>query len=193
MCVMLVFLACQTDMSTWQRYENVYYHFALRFPPEYRYCLNVICMNEIPEDAIGGFVLFSELNFQVLNVQPYFNALELSAVEYGQASLDLNRRYHENAEDVYSQEELISFAGQEAYSFLSNGRFEERGGSLSTTEDGHMSLVSDSASYEAPTLDLDLDGVYRVVYVDYGDYIYRILYKDDSSIKEIMETFEFVE
>ena len=104
-----------------QPYSNGHYQFSISYPENYSYCLNDFCYNEIPEEAITLFLLKNKVGAKVLSMQMYVNLTEMSAVDYGTRSLELNRQNSVDLKEAYSQEDEISFAGEKAYTFLVRG------------------------------------------------------------------------
>ena len=188
LCLTLVLLsACApsaaVDTSTWQNYQNEYYSFQISYPEDYSYCLNAYCINEIPADALSTFTVLNTTNSAVLSVQPYKNALGMTAVEYGEKVAEYN-------EGVYD-EGTSEFAGQNAFAFTTDEGFYEPGGARGVTEDGHISLEYDAEATEIPFVGVNASS--RVIYMDYEGYFYRITYSDNEENEVIAETFEFLE
>lgn len=188
LCLALVLLSgcapsAAVDTAGWQNYQNTYYSFQISYPEDYSYCLNSYCINSIPEDALSTFTLLDAAGDSVLSIQPYYNALGLTAVEYGAKAAAYN-------DYVYDEESTV-FAGQEAFSFMTGGSFYEPGGVSGITEDGHMSLQYNETAIQIPFV--ELSEVSQVIYADYGDYFYRITYSDNEDAQAIAESFEFLE
>ncbi|MFA5789096.1 MAG: hypothetical protein WC924_04500, partial [Candidatus Gracilibacteria bacterium] len=172
------------DTSAWQSYQNQYYHFQISYPEGTFYCFNAYCVNQIPEDALATFTVLNTLGETVLSIQPYKNELGMTAVEYGKKAAD----YNENIRDAGS----TTFAGQDAFGFTTDEGFYEPGGARGVTEDGHMSLTYDAAATEIPFVEISETS--QVIYVDYGDYFYRITYRaDDEEVEAMVGSFEFLE
>lgn len=174
-------------------YENSYYDFSIDFPETYSYCINDFCYNELTDDLLTSFTLKDESGNGILQVQPYTNLLEMSAVEFGKRSLELNRANSDTLDDIYSEEEEITFAGQKAFTFLAENGFEERGGAMSADENGYIAIVDNPEAYLDPNFSLELTGTYRVIYLDSGNYFYRIIYPDQEEVQEIVDSFEFIQ
>lgn len=186
LCLSFVFLSACTspvDTSTWDNYQNSFYHFQVSYPKDYSYCLNDYCFNEIPEDVMGTFYLLDEFKDISLTVQPYKNELGMSAMEYGALAAD----YNEGVSDI----ETITFAGQDALAFTTESSFLEPGGVRGATETGYISLTYNADATELPSVNISEKS--RVIYVDFGDYFYRIVYSDDEKAKTLLDTFKFIE
>lgn len=195
--VLTVFLsACSSGPAlelNAQTYSNSHYLFSIGFPENYSYCLNYYCINEIPEEAITQFLLRDSVGSKVLSMEMYVNLTEMSAVDYAKRSLELNSQNSKNLKEAYSAEEIISFAGEEAYSFLASDGFEERGGSMGMDELGYIALVPNKSTEVSPAFSFNFPGQeYRVVYTGYDQFIYRILYLESEQTESIIETFEFI-
>lgn len=188
LCLALVLLSgcapsAAVDTSGWQNYRNEYYSFQINYPEGYSYCLNAYCINEIPEDALSTFMLLNVEKSAILSVQPYKNALGMTAMEYGEQTAAYN--------EVAYDEETIDFAGQDAFAFTTEEGFYEPGGTRGITEDGHISLLYDAAATEIPFVGVNAKS--RVVYLDYEGYFYRIVYSINEENEAIVGTFEFLE
>lgn len=177
-----------------QRYSNSHYQFSIGFPENYTYCLNFYCINEIPEDVITLFLLKDKVGSKVVSMEMYVNLTEMGAVDYAKRSLEFNRQNSGPLKEAYSEEREITFAGEEAYTFLASDGFEERGGSMGIDEKNYIALVLDESTEVTPAFSFNFPGQeFRVIYVDHGPYIYRILYLDNEETEAVVESFEFLE
>lgn len=180
-----------TETVALQSYSNAYYGFSLEFTEDYSYCLNDYCINTVPEDAIGTFSLMDANGVLVASIQPYVNLLNMSALDFGKRSLELNREYSQNLKEAFSGEQELTFAGEDAYSFVAEGGFEERGGIMGMDENSYIALLDNSTSTE-PMLSVLLEGKYRVFYLDHGKYFFRIVYLESDDTEKIIESFQFL-
>lgn len=175
-------------------YSNSYYGFSLSYPASDSYCLNDLCYNQIPEDAISAFNLmdYSVGNVPVMIIQPYTNGLTGSVTTFAQNSLELNKEFGTN-DYHYSNAEETAFAGQPAFTFDAENGFEERGSTIDTTEDGHILLKETNQDPGRLNALVAFNGTYKVFYVTHGNMIFRILASDDKSTQNILKTFSFQE
>jgi len=174
-----------------QTYSNTHYQFSLEFPEDYSYCLNDLCLNTVPDEAVTNFVLLDASGNLIVNVQPYVNLLGMSAVDFGKRSLEMNREYSQSLKDIYSDEEETTFLGQEVFKFLADGGFEERGGKVDMDENRFIALL-DNAKSTDPMFSVRLGAQYRVLYFDYGKHIFRVVYLEDAATEKIMESFKLL-
>ena len=176
-----------------QIYSNSHYQFSISYPESYLYCINDFCYNDLDDDLMTLFLLKNKVGAKVVSMMVYVNQTGMSAVEFGKQSFELNRQYGGELKEFYTEESEITFAGENAYSFLATSGFKELGASLGTDEKGYMALVKDWSTLETPTLSYSFPGEeYRVVYVEYGTHIYRILYLNTEETEAVMDSFEFI-
>lgn len=146
------------------------------------HCLNAYCLNEVPEDALATFFLAKESGKAVVTIQPYKNELGMSAMEYGAFAANSN----EGVSDI----ENITFAEQDAFAFTIENSFLEPGGVSTVTEAGYMGLTYNADAVEVPLVDVSEKS--RVIYVDFGEYFYRIVYSENETAEAIAESFIFL-
>ncbi len=127
----------------------------------------------------------------VASIQPYVNLLNMSALDFGKRSLELNREYSQNLKEAFSGEQELTFAGENAYSFVAEGGFEERGGEIGMDENSYIALLDNSTNTD-PMISVFLEGKYRVFYLDHGKYFFRIVYLENDDTEKIIESFQFL-
>lgn len=180
-------------MST---YENTFYQYILEYPTGLEYCLNDFCDNSVADDdiqyfKIDGFQFLRYENVSVTKSSPTFAVLEItasknnlgmSAVDFAKRSLELNEQYAPE-KDYYSEETetIIVETGDEAFTFIATGGFEERG-LKHTYIDGEPAVENAPEFFEKAGRGMSLSGPHRVLYFDHDGVMYRLIYPIENDI-----------
>lgn len=190
------------DMATIDIYSNSHYQFSLGVPEDLAYCLNDFCDNSVEDKniqyfRIDGYDQGIEAKKGVptlvyLEIKPQKNSLGMSAVDFAKRSLELNRRYRPE-KNYYSQESETIFAGKNAYTFIADGVFEERGLKHSNV-DGEPGVENAPEFFESPGEGRSLESPHKIIYLDYNGVMYRIMYPIENEIAtDIINSFKFID
>ena len=167
-----------------------------------KYCLNDFCDDSVQDKDVNfkitayNFLEYQNieinektLTYPYLEIKPRRNLVDMSAVDFAKRSIDFNRKYSKNLKDAYSREEKIVFAGEDAYSFIAEKGFEERGSLVD--DEG----VKDSPEfYETAGEGTLLELPHKVIYLDHEGIMYRIIYPIENEIAvDIIDSFKFIE
>jgi len=192
----------EEDIDSTINYFNSHYNFSVDVPIGLKYCLNDFCDDSAQDKDVNfkitayNFLEYQNIEiteeistYPYLEIRPRKNLLGMSAIDFAKRSLDFNRKYSKNFKDTYSQEEKIVFAGEDAYSFIAEKGFEERG-----------ALVDDEGAKDSPkfyetvgegTL---LELPHKIIYLDHDGIMYRIIYPIENEIAvDIIDSFKFIE
>jgi hypothetical protein len=189
-------------------YVNLYYNFSLNTPQGLEYCLSDMCLD-------NNAVLDKNVNFKIddhqflkyldiemdnnkvinslLEIKIRKSLLDVSIVNFTKRSIELNRKYSKNHKDAYSQEEIITFLGEDAYTFIAKRGFEERG--LSYSEEMEIFLKDDeSDSIQRAGEGILLTELHRVIYFNHNGFMYRIIYPIENKVAvDIVDSFKFID
>jgi hypothetical protein len=188
-------------------YFNSYYKFSLDTPQGLEYCLSDMCLdnNSVLDENINfkiedhQFFKYQDIkkdNNKVINslleIKIRKDLSDISIVDFTKRSIELNRKYSKNSKDAYSQEEIITFLGENSYTFIANGGFEERG--LFYNEKMEVFMKDDeSESIQRAGEGVLLTEPHKVIYFNHNGFMYRIIYPIENEVAEnIINSFKFI-
>ncbi len=156
----------ESQKQNFLTYKNNHYLISIKYPPKYVLCLNKDCDSNVEDDKIDFIKIQPKTIIQTINNQQqktkdldnYIvkilikkNDLNELAIEYGQKIKDLNKK---KGSFVENTDKINLFNNLLVYQFD----------------------VKDKLFLNEDENPIELKGIYRIMYFDYNDFYYRIMY-----------------
>lgn len=171
------------NTDSWKNYFNDSFKLAFKYPTEYILCLNDECNDDIRENEADYFKVWQTQNEMqetetAITIYPRINNLKKLAIEFGQDTFLKNK----DLGNVIEKSEAIGIInGLLAYQFDVANEFIESGVSLKSNK-----LTIDK---NGKNQIINLSEPHRVIYLDYNNLIYRIMYPvNDTTFETVLGT-----